>query len=73
MRGELRPLLASINQNAPGIFENLNALTARLDTTAARLNAVLDDVRVYDRALSVADVTTLFNNGWGSKNQNRGI
>lgn len=28
----------------------------------------MDDVRVYDRALSATDVETLFNNGWGSRN-----
>lgn len=30
-------------------------------------DGLLDDVRVYDRTLTPTDVTTLFNNGWGSK------
>ena len=43
VRSDLRPLLASINQNAPGILENLNAFTSRLDATLDRLDTLLDD------------------------------
>ena len=31
-------------------------------------DGVMDDVRIYDRALTAADVTALFEYGWGAKN-----
>jgi phospholipid/cholesterol/gamma-HCH transport system substrate-binding protein len=43
VRDELGPLLSRVNENAPEILENLNAFTSRLDATAERLDAILDE------------------------------
>jgi phospholipid/cholesterol/gamma-HCH transport system substrate-binding protein len=56
VRSDLRPLLASINQNAPEIFENLNAFTARLDATLDRLDALLGDDHRQNVTQTLANV-----------------